>query len=1059
MARMIHCRDVLTAAAVACGIIATTAPRARSQQDDPPLGALDHTVWTIRDGAPAGTHVITQAADGVLWLGTMGGLYRFDGVRFERFEPRPPQTLPSLSIGQLLALPDSTLWIGFVFGGVSVLTHGQVVNYRVKDGIPLGALTALARDSVGDIWAATTTGLAHLHGGRWQRVGAESGYPASGMTSDLVVDRRGKLWAATSQGVFALARGESRFAHEGPPLDKNGSGYGAPRLSPDGSVWSISTTRGLVRLTDSAGNAVALRPAVAGLDTVFNMLVDHKGYAWMDTPAGLMRVRLTTSARQSGMPLSPQKVPIASGEVAGESFEDRDGNVWVATANGIERFRETKLTPTLLPSPQIPPSVVAAADGAVWIGGYGAALLASGDRLISHPEGPVEISCAYRDFDGGLWFGGTAGMWHAPPTAFPLDTRFTRVPLPKESGPGEVQAIARTLTGDLWVSIRGGRKIGVFRRRHGEWSIAPLPSEFSNQYARTVVADSAGRVWLGYTDNRLVSIDGDSVRVFTEREGLHVATVTTVVIRGTRTWIGGEFGVALLESGRIREITAVEPFVGISGLVETEVGDLWLNGTSGVTHIAATEVRRAVRDSTYSVKSEQFDDHDGLVGRATLVRPVPTTVQGTDGRLWFTTERGLAWVDPRRIRRNLLPPPVQIRAVHVADKRYAAVDRVTLPPRTTQLQIVYTALDLGMPDRVRFRYRLVGADTAWTEAGNRREAFYTNLRPGSYRFHVIAANEDGIWNESGAGVAIEIPPTFTQTRMFLLLVGGSIVGFAWLLVIWRRHQIARAEEALGKLRSELAHVSRATSLGTLTASIAHEVNQPLSGIVTNASTCLRMLAANPPNLDGARETVQRLIRDGNRASDTIVRLRALFSRKSPVVEPFDLADATHEVIALSRTELQRARATVQLELAEDVPPAMGDRIQLQQVIINLLRNACDAMSSVNDRPRAIVIRTWCGTDDDICLSVRDSGVGFAPEDAEKFFQAFHTTKNDGMGIGLSVSRAIIESHQGRLWASSHEGPGATFSFSIPLRPDKSLAAHVAERYQSIMDRPSSTGIT
>jgi signal transduction histidine kinase len=221
------------------------------------------------------------------------------------------------------------------------------------------------------------------------------------------------------------------------------------------------------------------------------------------------------------------------------------------------------------------------------------------------------------------------------------------------------------------------------------------------------------------------------------------------------------------------------------------------------------------------------------------------------------------------------------------------------------------------------------------------------------------------------------------------------------------------------------------SLGTLTASIAHEVSQPLSGIVTNTSTCLRMLTCDPPNVDGARETARRAIRDGDRASEVIARLRALFSREPANGEPLDLNAATRDVIALSRSELQRGRAFVRLELADDLPLVSGDRVQLQQVIINLLRNASEAMSGIDDRPREIVIRTERTTDNSVCLSVRDSGVGFEPLGAEKLFDAFYTTKDSGMGIGLSVSRSIIEHHHGRLWAVPNDGPGVTFSFTIP----------------------------
>jgi len=249
-----------------------------------------------------------------------------------------------------------------------------------------------------------------------------------------------------------------------------------------------------------------------------------------------------------------------------------------------------------------------------------------------------------------------------------------------------------------------------------------------------------------------------------------------------------------------------------------------------------------------------------------------------------------------------------------------------------------------------------------------------------------------------------------------------------------------AEEARDKARSELTHVARVMSLGTLTASIAHELNQPLSGIVTNASTCIRMLAADPPNVDGARETARRTIRDGNRASEVVARLRALFAKKEAPNESFDLNDATREVLALSSSELQRNRVILRPELADDLPLVTGDRVQLQQVILNLVRNGSDAMSGVDDRPRHLLIRTERDEGDRVRLTVQDTGVGFDPQAADRLFESFYTTKNDGMGIGLSVSRSIIESHHGRLSATLNNGPGAAFSFSIPRAPEGSTRA-------------------
>jgi PAS domain S-box-containing protein len=274
-----------------------------------------------------------------------------------------------------------------------------------------------------------------------------------------------------------------------------------------------------------------------------------------------------------------------------------------------------------------------------------------------------------------------------------------------------------------------------------------------------------------------------------------------------------------------------------------------------------------------------------------------------------------------------------------------------------------------------------------------------------------------------------------------VMVGGALFeeggneGVSFVLDLREQKRAEEVRERLRQAQAELAHLTGVMTIGQIAASIAHEVNQPLSGIVTNASTCLRMLNANPPNLEGARETARRTIRDGNRASEVITRLRAMFSRKNATFEPVDLNEAVKEVIALSLSELQRNRVVLQLDVADDLPPVLGDQIQIQQVILNLLRNGADAMSTVHDRPRELLIKTEGDEDSGVRLSVKDTGVGLAPQFEEKLFEAFYTTKSDGMGIGLSVCRSIMESHRGRLWAVPNEGPGATFLFTIPRGTD------------------------
>jgi len=258
---------------------------------------------------------------------------------------------------------------------------------------------------------------------------------------------------------------------------------------------------------------------------------------------------------------------------------------------------------------------------------------------------------------------------------------------------------------------------------------------------------------------------------------------------------------------------------------------------------------------------------------------------------------------------------------------------------------------------------------------------------------------------------------------------GNIV--CWYVLLTEIEIRKRNEAELSRARAELAHVARVSTINMLTAAIAHEVNQPLTGIVTNANTCLRMLASDRLDLDGARATAQRTLRDADRASAVVQRLRAMFTHKELTTETVALNEAAREVLALSASELQRGRVVLQTDFASGLPPVVGDRVQLQQVIMNFVVNAADAMRDVDDRPRSLSIATTLDGPE-VLLSVRDAGIGIAPESAGKLFEAFYSTKGHGMGVGLSVSRSIIQSHGGRIWAVANDDcPGSTFSFAIP----------------------------
>jgi hypothetical protein len=646
-------------------VVGSPAP---GQQPSPPIGALEHTVWTAQDGAPVGIRALAQSADGLLWIETASGLYRFDGVRFE----------------------------------------------------------PISRDSAG--------------------VTAEQ-LRAAGAS---LVDRRGNTWVVGPSGLVRV-----------PPETRRG----------DAGRSSLTTKRQLA-----------------------------------------------------------ETVSLSTGSPGPPAFEDREGNVWVATSGGIERFRETKLTPVLLPASLFAPSLAPAADSSVWLGSQSHPLLAVvGDRVLTNGDVPTGVTSAYRDLRGSVWLGGSSGMWHAPAGASASSASFTPVALPDESGSGDVQAITRTLAGELWVSIRGGRRNGVFRRRGGDWLPVRLPPDLSGEIASPIVADSAGRVWLGL-GNSLAAAAGDSIHLYSDVDGLRVGAISALLVRGPRVWIGGEFGLTMLADGRFQRVNATESLAGITGIVETADGDLWLNGAAGVTHIDAGEVRRALDSSAYRARSERFDQRDGLRGSTSDPRPLPTAIQGTDGRLWFTTTTGVAWLDPTRIKRNSVAPSVFISALTAGGKDYRSSAPVTLPPRTQALRVAYGALSFTIPDRVRFRYRLAGIDTNWVDAGTRREALYTNLDPGSYRFQVIAANEDNVWNEAGATVSVEIPRAFTQTTAFFVLVAVAAGCGLWLLALQRRRRVVGTPAAplVGTRRPRPAERTQPEKLPALHELLSNAATQTLA---------------------------------------------------------------------------------------------------------------------------------------------------------------------------------------------------------------------------------------
>lgn len=953
-------RGVLVAA---CAVLTDVA--AHAQPPSPTLAQLAHRRWTTRDGAPSVIVALAQSADGFLWIGSSTGLYRFDGVRFERFEPPAGQAMLASGIQTLCTMPDGSLLIGYNAGGISVLTGGRLTHYRVSDGVPLGTVMGLTRDAAGVVWAGTSTGLGRQINGKWERIGAEHGYPG-GVTAHLLIDRRGTLWAAETTGVFVLHRGADKFVRWAPTLDIPGGRTGHFQEAPDGTVWAQSPLRGLVRLTDANGQRLPIggwstRPDTKGF---YYVMIDRHAEAWLyarEQGVPFIRLALKDAAElplaAPSQALTASQAASLSGKTTMAMLEDREGTIWAGTDAGLDQFRAAKMTRVDWPRPLLMPALAAGNDGVVWIGSSSEVLTELRDRIIHHPDVPMLVTCAYRDLEGGVWFGSLGGLWRQ------RANRRERVNLPAELGASSCQALALDGAGVLWMSLGGPPARGVFRLLRGAWERFEPPAGVGPGFPLAITSDAVGRTWLGYDDDRLLLITADASQVFTPADGLHVGHIKAIHVRGPHVWIGGESGVMLLVDQRFHALVPAEGTIDrVTGIVETSSGDLWLNGADGITRVPATEIRQAGRVDGYRVRVERFDFRDGVDGAPHPLRPLPSIIEGTDGRLWFSSFAGVTWLAPQHPRRNTVRPDVHIQSLAANGQRYSQVARVDLSAGTRALTIAYTATSLAVPERVKFRYQLVGSDTAWQDAGTRREAFYTNLDPGSYTFRVIAANDDGVWNEQGATLDIVIPPTFTESNAFLALCVVAGAGTILLLAGWRQRRVAAGIRA----RFEVALAERTR--------IAQELHdtllQSFTGVALQIHGALRLLGTRPAD-------AEHILKDAVATADASVReARHLVSEmRAPELEAADLPDA----LAAVGREAIRTRPAGTEPIGFEVV-VRGDRRRLSHRIeITALRIGREAILNAVRHASAHTLEVALDFEADVLrMRVRDDGRGLTP---------------------------------------------------------------------------------
>jgi PAS domain S-box-containing protein len=1112
---------------------------------DPPLqiGQYAHTSWTAKDGYSLGlVFAIAQTPDGYLWLAGEFGLSRFDGLKFTRWQPPAGQELPDKPYS-LVVSRDGTLWIG-TFAGLVSWNGSELTHYP-----EIGKLfvTSLLEDRDGTVWAGLLGDKGRLCAIRNGQ--AKCHQPDGGFGQfvwSLAEDGAGVLWAGAETGLWRWK--------PGPPKRYEMPGrLGDLITSADGKLLIGMRGAGLKRFSGDKLESYPTRSAINPKEQIPDSVVksnklmrDRDGGIWIGTDgAGLIHVKdgkADTFTKAAGL----------SGNISCSLFEDREGNIWFTSERGLDRFR--KLSVTTLSAQQgltndVTKSVLAAADGSLWVATY--------DGLTRWKDGQPELfgkesglpegggQSLYQDFDGRVWASTYGGL------VFFDRGRFVKV----DGQPGnEAYSIAGDESGRLWISgplglslFQNGRFVEKF-----PWSV------FGRwQQAKVVVPDDGG-VWLSFWQDGgvLYFKDGKVRATYTSADGLGKGHVSGLRLDPDgEVWAATEDGgLSRIKNGRINTLTTASglPCNSVHWSTEDNNRSLWMYTGCGLVRVMREELLAWIADPTHRVAVQRWGAVDGVLLKA--VSPAyfnPPVAKAADGKLWIVWGEGIQVIDPDHLVFNAIPPPVYIEHVVADRKPYSVANGLRLPPLVRDVTIEFTALSLVDAQSVQFRYRLEGHDLEWQEAGDRRQAFYTNLAPGNYRFHVKASNNSGVWNEEGAQLAFSIAPAFYQTYWFrlagLILFAGLVwTGFqlrirrlrreekrlrdvmegiptmafsvnpdgspdlvnqrwldytglsisatmdgrgwesaihpadveahreTWLRVlasgapleVEARHRSASGEyrwfleqavplrdkqgkivkwygaltdieerkraeeerERLRRLEEQLAHTNRLSMLGELTASLAHEINQPIAAAIASAGACLRWLDREQPDLQRAREAIMRIKDDGNRAAGIISGLKAFYRKDgSPQRVLLDINEVVREMLVLLRREAERHSVVMRTELARNLPAVRADRVQLQQVLMNLMVNGIEAMEEAGGE---LVIGTKT-VESGLEVSVSDTGAGIPPDKMEQIFSAFVTTKAAGTGLGLAISRTIVESHDGKLWAEANSRAGATFRFTVP----------------------------
>lgn len=946
-----------------------------------------HTAWSDREGAPSGILALAQTTDGYLWIGAVEGLYRFDGISFELYRPG--------RVDALLARPNGDLWIG-LSAAVVILRNGQQTTYTVREGVPNGRVAGFAEDAEGTIWVATNAGLARFEGDRWSQVGQDWDFPGK-VAMGMCLDRHGTFWVATESTIVFLPRGARKFQPTG---ISSGEVWKIVEAQ-NGKLWLAETTRS-VRPMPQRGS---LRPSDKTEIVVgsIGILFDREGALWISTIGSGMR-RASDPAGLEGHKYGESSEAIEAftskngltDDLITAILEDREGDIWVGTNSGLDCFRKGKLTPVVSPFPLVQPLLLVRDAGLMWISSNYQMFetRGAGKSTVTHLDDNDLNLYAYRDPAGVAWWSGNGFVSRL------RGGLAVRIPPKGSKAPFALfPHITEDHDGVLWGAVQYD---GIFYLKEDDtWQRLKTPPEIAKLDPSAAYTDWMGRAWFGFDGGgSLVTVANRKLNIVAASGKSPVGgLVTSIQGRGQHIWIGGA-KLVYFDGNNFHELV---PFDGDSfkvwGIQETPDGSLWLAENRGVVHIPSPEITKFLDNYSHRVQYDLYDSTDGLPGSFHDAAARSREVEGSDGRLWFAATKGVAWLDPTSISKNALPPPVSIRSVDADGKRYLPGVSLVLPPRTANLKIDYTALSLSVPARVRFRYKLEGLDSDWQEAGGRREAFYTRLAPGKYRFRVIACNNDGLWNEQGAILDFSIAPAWFQTMWFRMLCIAAVMLMTWGVYRLRVEQIhkslsARFDERLAE-RTRMARELHDTFLQTLQGSKLVAENA-----LENSSDPVQMQRA----MQQLSEWLDQAVQEGR---------AALNSLRTSTTQRNDLAEAFKRAVKECRMERPIEACFSVSGYAKEMHPVVRDEIY--RVGYEAIRNAC-----THSKGSRLEVELKYGHD--LAVHVRDNGVGIDRTVAEQ-------GKNGHFGLqGMRERAARIG---GKLTVATSADSGTQITVVVP----------------------------